>query len=77
MSKAMLIIEMPAFCTQCPCYEAEWRECQVKGYIISEENRKHGRPFWCPLRPYNCEIDHEIAASGLTDMVKEWDRGEG
>ena len=47
--KSILIIETPATCTDCPCYDYIHGVCANthKGC----ELRKQAKPSWCPLRP--------------------------
>lgn len=55
MSKAMLIIDEPECCIDCPCsnfisgYE-QW-QCKATEMELSEFELEAERPIWCPLRP--------------------------
>ena len=47
MGKAILIIDMPNNCYECPCFmDAGWR-CQNR--LDIDEDVNDGRPSWCPL----------------------------
>lgn len=49
--KAILIIDMPKDCWECPCFmDVGWR-CQCRMDI--DEDVHDGRPEWCPLRKMN------------------------
>ena len=52
MSKAMLIMEMPSSCVECPCscLVYEHNECEVLGKKITLDDKYEIRPTWCPLR---------------------------
>ena len=57
MAKAMLIMDMPSCCLDCPCSqhnpnikkECMW-ECETNGMELDEINLDIERPTWCPLR---------------------------
>ncbi len=47
MAKAMLIMDMPSYCLECPCLN-ELDECEAMKYKdVGDIGRK---PTWCPLR---------------------------
>ena len=47
MAKAMLIMDMPSNCLECPCLN-ELDECEAMKYEdVGDIGRK---PTWCPLR---------------------------
>ena len=73
MSKSMLVIDTPESCELCNfCgYAGEKdRVCLASpSNQILEDGYYTKIPEWCPLD--SCEI----AAKGLTEMVREWDRG--
>lgn len=49
MKKALLVIDTPENCYECPCFmEVGWR-CQNRMDIDEEVHDK--RPLWCPLKP--------------------------
>lgn len=65
MAKAVLIIDMPKSCNECPlCFNGnygEWDFCAATGHLdefgdidceeVTEKIRKKGsRPDWCPLK---------------------------
>ena len=47
MSKAILVIDMPNNCSECPCFY-DWLRCQAKDglNVVGDE-----RPNGCPLKP--------------------------
>lgn len=53
MSKAILVIDMPTKCEDCPCYTDEmisknWDICRGLNIRVDTEANK---PNWCPLKP--------------------------
>ena len=54
MCKAILIIDMPDNCKDCPCaYMTEgcfWDACQAMQNKQLENNYEEKKPSWCPLR---------------------------
>ena len=50
--KAILVIDMPNECMECPCYDVEFNMC--RGCLHNETIRK-SKPDWCPLRPVPSE----------------------
>ena len=59
--KAILVINNPKTCSQCPCYsfnaQAKRFECDAKLFLkgkigVVELNKK---PHWCPLKPMPSE----------------------
>lgn len=48
--KAILLINMPSSCHECPLLGERWDECQAIGAIMSKE-QMDTKPSWCPLRP--------------------------
>ena len=49
MSKAVLVMDMPESCYQCP-FGNDDAECDVVGRPF-DVNTKIEKPDWCPLRP--------------------------
>ena len=55
MAKAILIIDMPKSCLECPCskfnsnIESHW-ECEATGMELSDIDLDIERPILCPLR---------------------------
>lgn len=51
--KAILVLEMPECCTDCPCAGNNYgyNECEPKGKRLVLEDIYEKRPSWCPLRP--------------------------
>lgn len=48
--KAVLVIDMPKGCYDCPCHDGEIYWCNVKKDHADYFNK---RPSWCPLEPLN------------------------
>lgn len=73
MSKAMLIMDMPSRCGDCPCFDNFNRMCQEEHKFLSmvEINIKNKKPTWCPLRevPQKKEVlnreQYEFGSIGL------------
>ena len=55
--KAILIIDMPSNCLDCPC-EYDYMRCKATNYRLDYVNANAERPSWCPLKelPSNKEI---------------------
>ena len=48
MPKAVLVIDTPTNCFECPCFmDMGWR-CQCR--LDIDEEVYNGRPEWCPLK---------------------------
>ena len=58
--KAILVIDMPSNCAECPLCDYEYNECKGKNITpkvwVSDE-----RQPWCPLKPYDEEFMKEVA----------------
>lgn len=50
--KAILVIEMPSSCLDCPCYFSNdgYCICQEAGKLLANEDVDNERPTWCPLK---------------------------
>ena len=57
MSKAILVIDMPNNCSECPCCNEEECGNQYKGYISDYLKWNSGRPSWCPLKPLGKRVE--------------------
>ena len=62
MSKAVLIMDMPSRCIECPC-------CRIGAFydvcsVLQETTpcADNGKPDWCPLRPMPEKMDEMKAA---------------
>lgn len=51
MCKALLIIDMPDICNDCPCYaeDEEYMLCRITGESLARYHTDNYRPNWCPL----------------------------
>ena len=73
MSKAILVIDMPKICKECPIctsYEivssVEEHWCMIKNTNVDPYNK----PNWCPLKPAPEEQD-----IWYDDEKSDWERG--
>lgn len=48
--KAILVIDMPSNCLDCPC-EYDYMRCKATNYRLDYVNADAERPSWCPLKP--------------------------
>ena len=82
MSKAMLIIDEPSSCIDCPCYFTSegYEECEAIINTIEDIDTENGKPTWCPLRPVpTLKEDNSVIyieryegyLEGWNDCVKE------
>lgn len=53
MSKAILVMDMPECCADCPCsfFERNNPKLNLICGIVQEDANNVGKPDWCPLRP--------------------------
>lgn len=53
MSKAVLVMDMPECCADCPCsfFERSNSKLNLICGIVQEDANNVGKPDWCPLRP--------------------------
>lgn len=75
--KSILIIDTPATCTDCPCYDYIHGICDNTHKNC--ELRKQAKPSWCPLRPLpkkkNTDFHPNIVyANGWNDCLKELEK---
>jgi len=75
MDKAILVIDMPYSCDDCPlCYGndiSDW--CLVMGHFRGDvwgHTTNHTKPDWCPLNP--APEEQEI---WFDDERSDWERG--
>ena len=73
--KAILVIDMPKSCVECPCFERHEKDewwCDAYGNYIGDE-----KPEWCPLKPMPTEISpiqvlrEQIRVLGDSRLAKE------
>ena len=73
MSKAMLIMDMPNGCIECPlCYNEDFPMCEAGGRRIKEDNIEK-RQEWCPLKEVpqkKAEFDMDIIHHESLDLGK-------
>lgn len=62
MSKAVLVMDMPECCADCPCsfFERDNPVLNLICGVAQEDAYNVGKPDWCPLRelPEKREINH-------------------
>ena len=70
MAKAMLIMDMPSRCGDCPCFDNFNRMCQEEHKFLSmvEINIKNKKPTWCPLREVT---EKDVEAIGYNACIDE------
>lgn len=49
MEKALLVIDMPEYCAECPCCDECVEMCRAIDKEIIEVNGECQKPDWCPL----------------------------
>ena len=69
--KAILVIDMPDECGECPCYNDEYTICQIDGRKVGAFSPVQD---WCPLKPMPKKHDnvpkHEYEL-GWNDCIEE------
>ena len=65
--KAVLVIDMPKDCGDCPCIHDELWKCQADKQF-REGTYYNGRPSWCPLRPLPKKMKRR-ATDEATDLI--------
>jgi hypothetical protein len=68
MSKAMLIMDMPSSCPDCPCLNRENYKCQKTEKYLGCEEGVDDRPIWCPLR--ECPTKKERNFDTLAELYE-------
>ena len=72
--KAILVIDMPKSCEDCPCTDYMFCYATQKELEIDWEVNK---PSWCPLKPMPLEQD--IYEEGIdeenTRAIQQWNKG--
>lgn len=69
--KAMLVFDMPATCTDCPCYDYIHGVCANTHKDC--ELRIQEKPTWCPARPLpeKKETRHAMQYRGLAEEYRK------
>lgn len=65
MSKAILVMDMPEYCAECPCCDECVEMCRAIDKKIIEVNGECQKPDWCPLK----EIPYKKGPSALPPMA--------
>ena len=59
--KAILVINMPKSCWECPCYDGYW-QCGATGNGFDTQDEIHNqRPDWCPLKPMPEKLEPKLS----------------
>lgn len=71
MSKAVLVMDMPECCADCPCsfFEMENPKLNLICGPAGEDANNVGKPDWCPLHPMPEKTDRRKAK---TETVGNW-----
>ncbi len=71
MSKAILEIDMPECCADCPCsfFEGNAQKLNLICGITQEEANNVGKPEWCPLKIKDEKSTDTIEK--IKDIIKE------
>ena len=65
MAKAVLVMDMPKCCYQCPCFSIT--ECRAYKCGTKVDNDRT-KPYWCPLKPMPEKREEKYAKDvGLRD----------
>lgn len=73
MSKAILVIDMPKMCKECPICEFYEIIPSIEEYSCAVENTvvdQYDKPNWCPLKPAP-----ELQDVWFDDEESDWERG--
>lgn len=76
MSKAMLIMDMPRCCVECPCFNENYASCSKEKLYLSLYNIEAIKPNWCPLRELPEKKESDIEKYHYGEM-KKWHYSEG
>lgn len=73
--KAILIIDMPKGCIDCPCHDTELLYCKT---MEQHAEYFYEKPSWCPLkelpekRTINGAVSHGIMTDDVGTTVKDY-----
>ena len=68
--KAILVIDIPNYCLDCPCYNKSKLYCQVMNEMFTDEISN--KPSWCPLKPLPQPMETETLDIGLQNWEHGW-----
>lgn len=78
MTKAVLVINMPEHCEDCP-FRVLWAKyhCVVNGRFCGDEQGFYSsltKPSWCPLKslPEKCDIEKLAYPENDADFMRGW-----
>lgn len=69
--KAILVIDMPKNCHDCPCYHEGYGRCTITAKFIEEVGIVDS---WCPLKPMPQKAEYE-GDRGIDIVGKVWTEG--
>ena len=68
MSKAILVMDIPKSCYQCPCFSITKCRAYKCGTTVEDDRKK---PDWCPLR----ELPDKKEISHFCETSTDWQKG--
>ena len=71
--KAILVIDAPNNCSECPCFHEGECGNKYKGYVGDYLGWDSGRPSWCPLKPMPTRVGHEEGLDSVFNIG--WEHG--
>ncbi len=65
MSKAVLVMDMPSSCDECPLFGSHYSDmtCKANGRSINYPYPKDARQDWCPLRELPVKKERLVATN--------------
>ena len=71
MSKAILVMDMPESCSDCPCCYIPRCEVLEKSLKTSEPSEIYEcKPDWCPLKPVPEKKQHTLYSIGASSTIQ-------
>ena len=68
MNKAILVIDMPKNCDECPCEDRDYPVCCV----LNKERKCYAkRPNWCPLKPIPKRNKYDVEKYAIVDYEND------
>lgn len=80
MNKAILVIDMPESCSQCPFFGNHYADMCCKGLNNRNINYPYPEDFrqdWCPLKPLPEKYDIEAERNKPHDIDCDWEFESG
>ena len=73
MSKAVLVMEMPSCCVECPASDITGEWCSVfANKKVSNEHLYGAKPDWCPLKPMPAKKEENYRSEFARGIKKGW-----